>query len=334
MSYEGQDLGDDNNNDHMLLLPPVTEEAVSLPLPINVVSSYWSVKLPMSQAVESSKRYPGFEGGIIIEGIEIAEQHGLACVVMRSDIKGIQAAIDAGVPPIVMLPGIPGNPEITQHASVVSGYDENAVYHYVQNATAQGDQQEGAIPADVFEREWSEEGMLMILIAPPDLLSQLSLRMPAQVNAACRLCFDAERAIILGDKKGADASLREAIQMDPENVTALQMLGSLCNEQGIEECITHYEQCIRYNPRAYLAHSGLGNYYLKRGDHARAESCYTRAIEINPKRSARIYKNRAYLREKMGGMIQETREDLKTYLKYLPAAPDRGAIEQAIRDLA
>ena len=30
----------------------------------------------------------------------------------------------------------------------------------------------------------------------------------------------------------------------------------------------------------------------------KAEDCYSKAIEINPKRSAKIYKNRAYLREK------------------------------------
>ena len=55
-------------------------------------------------------------------------------------------------------------------------------------------------------------------------------------------------------------------------------------------------------------------------------------IEINPKRSAKIYKNRAYLREKLN-KNSDAREDLKSYLKYFPKAPDRGIIEQAIREI-
>ena len=61
-------------------------------------------------------------------------------------------------------------------------------------------------------------------------------------------------------------------------------------------------------------------------------SNYTKAIEIDPKRSAKIYKNRAYLREKQN-KNSDAKEDLKSYLKYFPRAPDRGVIEQAIREL-
>lgn len=331
MSSEDDNSSD--SSDRVLFLPLVSEELVSLPLPINVVSTYWNVPLPMAEAVEAAKRYPSFEGGIIIEGVELAERHGLACVMLHSDMQGLRTAIDAGIPPIVMLPGIPGSPEITQHASVISGYGDDAVYHYVQKGNEEGDQQEGAIPANVFDREWSEEGRLMILVAPPESISPLPMRISAQVSVACRLCFDAERAMILGDKSGASGSLKEALEMDPENPTALQMLGGLCNEQGLPECVGYYERCIRANGSAFLAHNGLGNYYLKRGESAKAESYYTKAIGINPKRSARIYKNRAYLREKQDDR-EGTLEDLHAYLKQLPSAPDRGAIEQAIRELS
>lgn len=324
---------DGTQNDHVLFLPLVTEELVSLPLPINVVSTYWNVPLPMQEALEVAKRYPGFEGGILIEGIELAERHGLACVMIHSDIQGLKTVIDTGIPPIVILPGIPGNPEITQHASVVSGYsDDGMIYHYVQEGTAQGDQQEGAIPIDTFDSQWSEEGRLLIIIAPPDVLSPIPMRISAQVNVACRLCFDAERAMILGDKTSATNSLKEALQMNPDNLTALQMLGALYNEQNIAECVKYYEQCIQINSNAYLAHNGLGNYYLKKGEFAKATLYYTNAIEINPKRSARIYKNRAFLREKQN-QRQGAHDDLQLYLQYLPNALDRGAIEQAIRGL-
>ena len=45
---------------HELLLPLIEEENICLPLPINVVSKYWNVELPMSEAIEIAKQYSGF----------------------------------------------------------------------------------------------------------------------------------------------------------------------------------------------------------------------------------------------------------------------------------
>ncbi len=81
-----------------------------------------------------------------------------------------------------------------------------------------------------------------------------------------------------------------------------------------------------------MAYNGLGNFYLKTNQFEKAENYYTKAIEINPKRSAKIYKNRAYLKEKQN-KNSDAKDDLKSYLKYLPRASDRGIIEQAIREL-
>jgi len=81
-----------------------------------------------------------------------------------------------------------------------------------------------------------------------------------------------------------------------------------------------------------LSYNGLGNFYLKSNQFEKAERYYTKAMEINPKRSAKIYKNRAYIREKQN-KIKEAKEDLKNYLKLSPKAEDRGIIEQAIREL-
>jgi len=89
---------------------------------------------------------------------------------------------------------------------------------------------------------------------------------------------------------------------------------------------------LQVNNRSYLTYNGLGNFYLKTNQYEKAENYYTKAIEIDPKRSAKIYKNRAYLREKQNKNF-DAKEDLKSYLKYLPQAPDRGIIEQAIREL-
>jgi tetratricopeptide (TPR) repeat protein len=106
----------------------------------------------------------------------------------------------------------------------------------------------------------------------------------------------------------------------------------MLNQQNSTECVLFYEKSVKINDRSYLTFNGLGNFYLKTNQFEKAENSYSKAIEINPKRSAKIYKNRAYLREKLN-KNSDAKEDLKSYLKYLPRAPDRGIVEQAIREI-
>ncbi|BDQ31886.1 hypothetical protein NZNM25_20260 [Nitrosopumilus zosterae] len=316
--------------DHELLLPLVEEENICLPLPINVVSKYWNIELPMAEAIETAKKYSGFNGSILVEGIESAERHGLTCKIINSSLSELKKIIDSGIPPIVILPGIP---EITQHASVITGYDdeEKTILHYIQKGNQEGEQQEGAIPEEIFEKEWSEEGRLLILLAPPDILSAVKLENDSS-DKSNRLCIMAERENILKNSSDALESLNKALQIYPNNSTALHQLGSMMNEQNSSECVKFYEKCLDINKRSYLTYNGLGNFYLKTNQFEKAENYYTKAIEINPKRSAKIYKNRAYLREKQN-KNSEAKDDLRSYLKYYPKAPDRGVIEQAIREI-
>ncbi|QLH05707.1 tetratricopeptide repeat protein [Nitrosopumilus ureiphilus] len=317
-------------DEHELLLPLVEEENICLPLPINVVSKYWNIELPMSEAIETAKKYSGFSGSILIEGIESAERHGLACKLVNSSLSELKKIIDSGIPPIVILPGIP---EITQHASIITGYDdkEKTILHYVQKGNQEGEQQEGAIPEDIFDKEWTEEGRLLILLAPSDVLSSLKLEND-YTDKSNRLCLISERQNILKNSSDALESLKQALEIHPDNSTALHQLGSIMNEQNSPECVNLYGKCLDINKRSYLTYNGLGNFYLKTNQFEKAEKYYSKAIEINPKRSAKIYKNRAYLREKQN-KNSEAKDDLKNYLKYYPKAPDRGIIEQAIREL-
>lgn len=316
--------------DHQLLLPLVEDENICLPLPINVVSRYWNIELPMAEAIESAKKYSEFNGSIIIEGIELAERHGLSCKIVHSSLIELKKIIDAGIPPIVILPGIP---EITQHASVITGYneEEKTILHYIQKGNQEGEQQEGAIPQDVFDREWSEEGKLLIIIAPVEILSDITLENNYQ-DKSNRLCFNSEKLNILKNSNDAITALKEAIKLDSNNSTALHLYGAMLNQQNSLECVSFYEKSLEINNKSYLTFNGLGNFYLKTNQFEKAESSYSKAIKINPKRSAKIYKNRAYLREKLN-KNSDAKEDLKSYLKYFPKAPDRGIIEQAIREI-
>ena len=316
--------------EHELLLPLVEEENICLPLPINVVSKYWNIELSMEEALDSAKKYSESTGSVIIEGIESAERQGLTCKIVNSSLNELKKIIDSGIPPIVILPGIP---EITQHVSVITGYneDEKTILHYIQKGNREGEQQEGAIPEDVFDKEWSEESRLLLILAPTDILSSITPENDS-TNKSNRLCFESERSNILKDFSEAIQSLNQALDIEPNNSTALHLLGSIMNEQNSTECVKFYEKCLDINKRSYLTYNGLGNFYLKTNQFEKAENYYTKAIEINPKRSAKIYKNRAYLREKQN-KNSEAKKDLKTYLKYFPKAPDRGVIEQAIREI-
>jgi len=200
---------------HELLLPLVDEENICLPLPINVVSKYWNIELPMAEAIETAKKYSGFSGSILIEGIESAERHGLTCKTVNSSLSELKKIIDSGIPPIVILPGIP---EITQHASVITGYndEEKTILHYIQKGNQEGEQQEGAIPQDIFDKEWSEEGRLLIMLAPSEILSSVRLENDSS-NKSNRLCFASERLNILKNYSEALELLKQAIEIDPNN---------------------------------------------------------------------------------------------------------------------
>jgi tetratricopeptide (TPR) repeat protein len=315
---------------HELLLPLVEEESICLPLPINVVSKYWNIDLPMAEAIESAKKYSGFNGSILIEGIETAERHGLSCKIIHSSLNELKKIIDLGIPPIVILPGIP---EITQHASVITGYNEveKTILHYIQKGNQEGEQQEGAIPQDIFEKEWSEEGKLLIILAPSDILSSIDIKNDSNEKSN-RLCLIYEKQNILKNSVEALESLKQAMDLDGNNSTALNLFGGMLNAQKSSDCVKYYEKCIEINDKSYLAFNGLGNFYLKTEQFEKAENYYTKAIKINSKRSAKIYKNRAYLRQQQNNN-SGAKDDLKNYLKYYPKAPDRGIIEQAIREL-
>ena len=315
---------------HELLLPLVEQENVCLPLPINVVAKYWNVALPMQEAMEIAKQYSDFTGSILIEGIEIAERHGLTCRILHSSLSELKKIIDSGIPPIVLLPGIP---EITQHASIITGYDDETktILHYVQKGNQQGEMQEGAIPETIFDKEWSEEGRLVIILGPTDILPSMTFE-NENGEKSNRICLDSERLRIKKNIRDAIELLKQAVEMDSKNSTALNLLGSILNEQGSVDCLDYYKKCIQLNDKSYLSYNGMGNFYLKSNQFELAKTAYTKAIDINPRRSAKIYKNRAYVLDRQGNP-SGAKEDLKTYLKLYPKAPDRGIIEQTIREL-
>ncbi len=312
-------------SEHELLLPQVTEENICLPLAISAVSKYWNVNLPLSEAKEIAKKYPNMRGSILIEGIELAQRHGLGSLILHSSISELKKIIDMGIPPIVILPGLY---ETVQHASVISGYDdtEKTILHYIPQQD-----QIGAIPEKQFEKLWEEDGRLVILLATPDVIDTIRVENKSREKSN-RLCFVSEKLNLQGSQDDAINALKEAITLDANNSTALCLLGGIYNEKNLSECVQFYEKSIQANKRCYLAYRGLGNYYLKTKQYDKADSYYSAAIEINPSRFGPIYKNRGLVRMSQN-KNKEAKQDFEDYLKYSPNAKDKDSIVQAIKEM-
>ena len=322
----------DTADQHDLLLPLVTEENACLPLSINVVAKYWGAEIPMSEAAQTAKKYPGVRGGVLIEGIELAEGRGLRARILHSDLPHLKRLVDTGIPPIVILPGIR---DTIQHASVISGYDpgRGTITHYIPKMEQDGSFHVGEIPERRFDENWSEDGRLVIVLSPPDVPSGHEEEAADSEERSNRLCFESERHNLLGNPQGSTDALNEALSLYPDNVTAHLVLGGVLNDRGSADCLGHYEECIRLNGRSYLAHRGMGNYFLKARRFDRAEQCYSEAIAINPERFGPVYKNRGIARMEQKDNAGAA-ADLERYLKYTPGAPDGEAIRKAIGELS
>lgn len=307
--------------EHVLNLPLVSksEESAHLPLAINVVAKYWGEDLsPVAQASAS-------KAAVMIDGIDLAEKRGLACYIYRSSIKDLKKRIDQGMPLIAILPGIQ---DVVQHATVVSGYDndERKILTYVPEPDAFG-----AVPEPKFESDWAQDDMTAIVLVPEDMKNVMK-KDDLKFVESNRLCFESERPRQQGNFHTVINMLERATDKDPDNPQAWCLLAGVYNEQGLELAISCYQRTIKLNPRYYLAYRGLGNYYLKKNDYSLAEANYTKAVEINPSRFGPIYKNRAIARLQIGNNAG-AKQDLITYLDQTPNASDRKSIQDAISQL-
>jgi tetratricopeptide (TPR) repeat protein len=313
--------------EHFITLPLVSLEKdnVCLPLVVNVVSKYWGEEIPEDEIMDSAKKYPQIKGSIMMEGIELAERHGLASYIYRGSLQDIKTRIDQGIPTIVILPGIY---DTVQYASIVAGYnsEERRILTYVPEPDTIA-----AIPESKFEDDWEQDDRVTLIFVPKDM-SDLFSNANLKFNLSNRICFQAEKLRMQGKINQALEQLRIAVKAEDDNPQVWCLLAAIHNDLNLKEATQYYERAIEINPRYYLGYRGLGNYYIKRKDYPSAEFYYTKAINVNPNRFGPIYKNRALarieLRDNFGA-----KEDLLHYLTQTPNATDRKTIEDAIQQL-
>ena len=220
-------------SNHVLSLPIVNEENICLPLVITAVSKYWGIDLPLSEAKEIAKKYPNMKGSIMMEGIELAERHGLVSLILNSTIKELKKLIDMGIPPIVILPGIR---DTVQHASLILGYDdiEKTILHYFPEPD-----KIGAIPEKKFDEQWSEDDKLLLVLVPTDILSEINLENKKEKSN--RLCFNAEKLRLQGKSGDAITTLQKALEINQANSTAYCLLGGMLNDQNSSDAVQYYQ---------------------------------------------------------------------------------------------
>ena len=312
---------------HTLTLPLVNpdEENICLPLVINVISKYWGEEISLVDTEQNAKKYSGIKGSIMIEGIELAEKHGLKGYVYRGSVEDIKRKIDQGIPSIVILPGIH---ETVQHANIICGYDpdESRILTYVPEPDTVG-----AIPETRFQQDWKQDDMVSIVLVPQDM-KQIIEKENHKFKESNRMCLEVEKLRHEGKVAEARGKISDAVKLDNENAQAWCIMGSILNEQNSLEAVSSYRESINSNPCYYLAFRGLGNYYLKNNDFKNAEVHYSKAIEINPLRFGPIYKNRAIVRMELGDKVG-CREDLLKYLEQVPNAADNLSIRDALNQL-
>jgi tetratricopeptide (TPR) repeat protein len=312
---------------HSITLPLVykNEENICLPLVINVLAKYWGEEIPLQEAAVRARKYPQIRGSIMIEGIELAEKHGISSYIYKGSIKDLKKKIDQGIPPIVILPGIH---EIVQHATIVCGYnlEESRILTYVPEPDTIG-----AIPETKFEYEWEQDDRTTLILIPHDM-KDLVTKEDLLFNDSNRICFEAEKLRYQNKTNNAIEKLRSATEMEPENPQTWCMLAGLYNELNLDEAESCYRRAISINPKYYMAYRGIGNYLLKKKDYSLAEQYYTNAININPYRFGPIYKNRAIARLQLSN-ISAAKEDLAKYLEQTPNATDKKDVEETLRQL-
>ena len=316
------------DSEHTLILPLVEnkKDHVCLPLAINVILNYWGEYDLEREAEGRSRKYKVSKGSIFIEGIEIAEARGFSAKILKSTLGDVKKKIDQGIPSIIIMPGLK---DTIQHATVVTGYDpkENRIITYVPEPDTVG-----SIPEKKFLELWEQDGSLAIMIIPKDM-KDINDKEGSNANHSYRLCFEAERLLYVESTAEAIKNLKNAINLNKNNEFAFDMLGSVYNELKSDDAKDCFEECIKLNPKFYLAYRGIGNYYLRKEEYPLAEKYYSLAISINPNRFGPIYKNRGIVRLNLNdnrGAVS----DLTSYLDQCPNAHDKNNIELAIKDLS
>jgi len=127
-------------------------------------------------------------------------------------------------------------------------------------------------------------------------------------------------------KKAID-DLIEAVRLDPENTSALIMLGNIYSKQDdIDTAITFYERVLEVDPEDHLALNNIGGNLAKAGRLEEAKRYFDTAYEINPTYPNTIY-GQALLASRTGDSREAFNKAIET-LDHLGRDDNRSLFKQ------
>ena len=107
--------------------------------------------------------------------------------------------------------------------------------------------------------------------------------------------------ILVTSPDESEALLLQALEIDPDNITAHLHLGKLYTEaQKYTSAIDAYQQAVRLNQKLSQAFFNLGFIYATLGNYKDAEKNFTRVVELEPSYLDKALFNLALVQEKLG----------------------------------
>jgi tetratricopeptide (TPR) repeat protein len=124
------------------------------------------------------------------------------------------------------------------------------------------------------------------------------------------------------DLPGAEGALRKAIELNKNNVDALEKLGKVQVQEGsADQALALYQQSIKDNPREVIFYILCGELYEAKKDWDQAKSMYQQALNVSPDHPL-ASNNLAYVILEQGGNIDVAMGMAQTARRGMPDSPN------------
>lgn len=124
------------------------------------------------------------------------------------------------------------------------------------------------------------------------------------------------------DYPGAETALRKAIELDKNNVDALEKLGKVQVQEGSsDQALTLYLQSIKDNPREVSFYILAGELYEAKQNWDQAKAMYQQALSLSPDNPL-ASNNLAYVMLEQGGNVDVAMGMAQTARRGMPNSPN------------
>jgi tetratricopeptide (TPR) repeat protein len=124
------------------------------------------------------------------------------------------------------------------------------------------------------------------------------------------------------DLPGAEVALHKAIELDKNNIDALEKLGKVQVEEGsADKALALYQQSIKDNPREVIFYILSGELYETKKDWDQAKGMYQQALGVSPDHPL-ASNNLAYVILQQGGNVDVAMGLAQTARRGMPDSPN------------